>query len=119
MTQNLAYTVAFGYLDNPDVWCEFSVTWSSPDDDQVVSFLTPDDDHYVVLMAGANAGPLWTGGCDTNDVSDVVSNGSPHRFRSRPIGDCLSLVSLTKNGSRSRPMIHGCSGTIPPGCERM
>ena len=36
-------------MDNPDVWHEVLVTWSSLGADRVVSVLTPDDDHYVVL----------------------------------------------------------------------
>ena len=48
--------------------------------DQIVSVCTPGDDHYVELMAGASAGPGWRRVCGSNDVSDVVPNGSAHRF---------------------------------------
>ena len=40
----------------------------------------------VGLMAGASAGPLRRGVCGSNDVCDVVPNGSAHRFRSKAQG---------------------------------
>ena len=39
--------LAFGRMDDPGFWYEFSVTWSSLDADRIVSAFTPDDDHYV------------------------------------------------------------------------
>ena len=53
--------LAFGRMDNPDFWYEVSVTRFSPGADWIVSVVTPDDDHYVGLMVGASAGPLWRG----------------------------------------------------------
>ena len=79
--------LAFGRMDNPGFWYEFSVTWSLLDADRIVSVFTPDDDHHVGLMGGASVGPLERGGCDSNDVSDVVPTGSAHRFASMAKGD--------------------------------
>ena len=99
--------LALDHMDNPDVWHEVLDTWTSLGDDRVVPFLTPDNDHNVGLMAGASAAPLWIGGCDTNGVCDVVPNGSPHRFESRPKGDRHSRVldeerfSLEADGPRA------------------
>ena len=47
--------VALSYLNDPYVWHEALVTWPSLGVDRAASILTPDDDHYVELMAGANA----------------------------------------------------------------
>ena len=94
--------VASGYMDIPDVGYEILVTWLTVGDDRVVSRLTPDGDHYVGLMAGASAGPLWVGGCDSNDVCDVVPNGIVLDRGAR----CSTLLSLINNDSRSRPMVH-------------
>ena len=46
----------FGCMDNPDVWHEFSVTWSLLGADGSASVITPDDDHHVGFMAEASAG---------------------------------------------------------------
>ena len=106
-------------MDNPEVWHEVSVTWSFLGVDRVVSVLTPDDDHYVWLTAGASAGPLWREVCDSNDVCHIVPNGSAHRFGSRPKGDRLSPSRVFhKTFSRSRPMERVLFGeAVPPGCE--
>ena len=79
-------------MDNPDFWHKVSVTWPFLGADRVVLVLTPGDDQHVGLMAGASAGPLWRGVCGSNDVCDVVPNGSAHSFGSRPKGDRLSRV---------------------------
>ena len=79
-------------MDNPDFWCEFSVTWLSFGADRVVSVLTPYDYHHVGPVVGASAGPLRRGGCDSNDVSDVVRNGSAHLFGSMAKCDRFSRV---------------------------
>ena len=55
----LGIYVTFDYMDNPDVWYEVSVIWSFLGADRVVSFPTPDDDHYVGLMIRASTGLLW------------------------------------------------------------
>ena len=47
--------VALSSLNDPYVWHEALVTWPSLGVDRAASILTPDDDHYVELMAGANA----------------------------------------------------------------
>ena len=39
--------LAFGRMDNPDFWYEFSVTSLSLGTDRIVSVFTPDDDHHV------------------------------------------------------------------------
>ena len=84
--------LAFGRMDNSGFLYEFSVTWSSLDADRIVSVFTPDCDHHVGLMGGASAGPLVRGGCDSNDVSDVVPNGCAHQFGSMAKGDRFSRV---------------------------
>ena len=38
---------------------------------------------YVWLMAGASAGPLWIGLCDSGGDCDIVPDGRFYRFRSR------------------------------------
>ena len=108
----------FNGMDNPDFWYEVSVTWFSRGADRVISDFTPDDDHCVGLMAGASAGPLWRGACGSNDVCDVVPNGSARRFRSMIRGDRFSRVLdeefslLEADGSR------GGLGAELPGSER-
>ena len=47
--------VALSYADDPDVRHEALVTWPSLGVDRAASVLTPDGDHSVELMAGANA----------------------------------------------------------------
>ena len=59
--------------------------------DRFVSVFTPDD-HCVGFMAGASAGALWRGVCDSNGVCDVVPNGSAHLLGSMARGDRLSHV---------------------------
>ena len=84
--------LSFGCMDNPEFWHEVSVTWLSLGADRVVAVFTPDGDHFVGLMAGASAGLVWRGVCDSNDVCDVVPNGRVHPFGSMPKGDRLSRV---------------------------
>ena len=43
--------VALSYVDDLDAWREALGV------DRAAAILTPDDDHFVELMAGANAGP--------------------------------------------------------------
>ena len=84
--------VALSYLNDPDVWHEALVTWPSPGVDRAASILTPDDDHPVELMAGANAGPLWIGLCDSGGNCDIVPDDSFYRFRSRPRREELTRI---------------------------
>ena len=110
--------LAFGRMDNPDFWYEVSVIWSFLGADWVVSVFTSDDGHYAGRMAGASAGPLCRGVCGSNNVCDVVPNGSAHRFGSVTKGDRLSrgldeeFFSLEADGSRvasawERLSVHG------------
>ena len=46
----------------------------------------------MIIMWDSVRGPWGRGGCDSNDVSDVVPNGSAHRFRSMAKGDRFSRV---------------------------
>ena len=50
--------LAFGRMDDPDFWFEFSVTWLSLGADRIVSVFTADNDRYLGLMVGASAGAL-------------------------------------------------------------
>ena len=102
MTQNLAHTLAFGCMGH-------GVSFLSPGHFSALTGLprvSPDDDHCVGLMVGASAGPLWREGCGSNDVCDVVPNGSAHRFGARAKGRRFSRVldeefsSLEADGSR-------------------
>ena len=74
------------------MWHEALVTWPSLGVDRAASILTPDDDHYVELLAGANAKQLWIGLCDSGGDCDIVPDGSFYRFRSRPKGEELTRV---------------------------
>ena len=68
------------YVDDLDVWHEALVTWPSLGVDRAAAIFTPDDDHHVGLMAGANAGPSWIGLCVSRGVCDVVLDGSFYPF---------------------------------------
>ena len=84
--------VALSYVDDPDMWHEALATWPSLGVDRAAAILTPDNDHNVELMAGANAGPLWIGLYDSRGDCDIVPEGSFFRFRSRPRGEELSRI---------------------------
>ena len=86
------YVALMSYVDDPDVWHEALVTWPSLGVDRAAAILTPDDDHFVEHMAGANAGPLWVGLCDSGGYCDIVLEVSFCRFRSRPSGEELSRI---------------------------
>ena len=49
------------YVGDPDVWHEALVTWHPSVSIVPLRCLPPEYDHFVELMAGANAGPLWIG----------------------------------------------------------
>ena len=79
-----------------------SGAWSSLGVDRAAAILTPDGDHNVELMAGANEGPLWIGLCDSGGDCDVVPEGSFYRFRSRPRGEDLCRNLAEGRGSARR-----------------
>ena len=90
--------VALSYVDDPDVWHEALVTWPSLGADRAAAILTPDGDHHVELTAGANAGPLWIGLCDSGGDCDIVRDGSFYRFRSRLRGAELPRILAEGRG---------------------